>query len=358
MENDSPQTSIPTPAGTVPTLQTQPPQQHHSVKLYILLGLAFIILVALATVYRHRNTAITSQDTAQSTEALEPVFYETSDVAELMQVINDASTIQQLQDSLNVKLESIAQERTKSLPDTRPRPPKLLLIEDSLIAQGLTYSDVNFLTNQDMEDVKRFSRIFVQEYYKYPVQWANFKRPGLIILTGAEELSDQYQDDSVAVAQAGLLHALFNIGELTAYEDDYIARAIHHEFMHSFDTDSYVVASFDDKELTRAKYHSRWAELNQDGNNSYLGFDANIDPSYSQVHPETGFITGYAMTDPAEDRAEVMAFIMTNDYGQKLTTLMKEDKILADKVDMLINDISESLKSKVSLDTYFSEFSR
>jgi hypothetical protein len=60
----------------------------------------------------------------------------------------------------------------------------------------------------------------------------------------------------------------------------------------------------------------------------------------SEFHPEEGFITGYAKTNSAEDKAEIYSLMFSGESYELLTDLAKLDPVLNKKIDYIKNFIS------------------
>jgi hypothetical protein len=56
---------------------------------------------------------------------------------------------------------------------------------------------------------------------------------------------------------------------------------------------------------------------------------------YSPTNPEKGFINLYSLTGDEEDRAEILAYLLTDFERPMLLSLLKKDEILNRKIEAL-----------------------
>jgi len=108
------------------------------------------------------------------------------------------------------------------------------------------------------------------------------------------------------------------------------ARNTHHEILHRADQQS--------GELTASKLLD-WAQINPSGYLGYMGEGYYKVPEAERPHIPHGygFISSYSRVDIFEDRATIMEVLMTN--PKRLQELTSEDKILAEKTRVLMEDL-------------------
>jgi hypothetical protein len=100
------------------------------------------------------------------------------------------------------------------------------------------------------------------------------------------------------------------------------ARLIQHEFYHMLDRELFV----------DSRWAKAWTDLNPPGFR-YLD-DYNKYETY-ETHPEAGFVSSYAETNPREDRAETFAFTVVAPHSDLLAEWTEDDAYLAKKASSL-----------------------
>lgn len=167
------------------------------------------------------------------------------------------------------------------------------------------------IKKEDMEDLKTYAKLFIEETTNYPLQWWDYAVPPFIVFVKALRV----QGEIVGGVEQGAV--IYNISSINNPEET--KRVIHHELMH------WVEHS------TRTRGDSAWPEPK----NSYTAvYDLTSDSNFIE-HPENGFITGYAKTNPLEDKAEVYAFLFTPSLRDNLERYANRDPELSKKVKYL-----------------------
>lgn len=122
-------------------------------------------------------------------------------------------------------------------------------------------------------------------------------------------------------------------GAFKIKSERYLAHVMHHELHHLTEYSMWKNMTFD--------WHE-WISLNGDGfcygkggADAYSEYIAKGTDFYSPNNPHQGFINLYSLTGDEEDRAELMAFIMTDYERPMIEELLQKDAILRDKSRLL-----------------------
>ena len=121
-------------------------------------------------------------------------------------------------------------------------------------------------------------------------------------------------------------------------------RTVAHEFMHIMDT------RIEDKLGVDVSFYDLWIKHNPDGFN-YEGLN-NDNPSYDYEDYEDWFISSYAMSTDAEDRAEIFSYLFVDSFSDEIPPEWYTDnKPLKEKTDYLIKMIREAYPSLKNVKT-------
>ncbi|HOD83155.1 MAG TPA: hypothetical protein PKG77_17195 [Phycisphaerae bacterium] len=114
-----------------------------------------------------------------------------------------------------------------------------------------------------------------------------------------------------------------------AHDPDYQRRNIHHELYHLIETQ--IIVGSKDKRLD-----DDWDSLNG-GLARYRGGGVRVrDPGAAAcTHPSPGFVTGYAMASPAEDRAELYSTLLVVPLSVRVYKWAQSDMFLSHKIQYL-----------------------
>ena len=184
-----------------------------------------------------------------------------------------------------------------------------------------TYSTYSLLTDNDLQTLKTYGTLFIDEWSKYPIDWvANSKLKSIALVK------------KLGVSTTAPAVAAFPdiVGETMYYDDtysgDYAREVIHHEFDHLVTFNIFN---------TWAPVDSIWLSFNPPGFSYGAGgasaYQSN-NSSLSGEHPTSGFVTGYATTAIEEDKAETYAYLMTTTYYHHLQNWLLSDTTLTNKV--------------------------
>jgi hypothetical protein len=193
-----------------------------------------------------------------------------------------------------------------------------------------TYSTYSLLTDNDLQTLKTYGTLFIDEWSKYPIDWVtNSKVKSIAIVK-------KLGVNTTAPAVAAFPDI---VGETMYYDDtysgDYAREVIHHEFDHLVTFNIFN---------TWAPVDSIWLSFNPPGFSYGAGgasaYQSN-NSSLSGEHPTSGFVTGYATTAIEEDKAETYAYLMTTTYYHHLQNWLFSDTDLTNKVNYYKQFISK-----------------
>ncbi|MEI6106426.1 MAG: putative zinc-binding metallopeptidase [Opitutae bacterium] len=180
--------------------------------------------------------------------------------------------------------------------------------------------------NVPNSDIDIYLFLFRKEFGKYPGDLFGLAGLKRVVFCRELGLSGQARA-AIGDSETGTLYLDVRSA---VYSESYRRKTIHHEFYHLIDTASRDTPGDAD-----------WVALNPKG--FVYGSATPITPGDNKgaqlTHPAPGFVTGYAMTALAEDKAEIFANLMVNDL--KLRLLLKQDEFLQTKVARLKKTLQE-----------------
>jgi len=184
------------------------------------------------------------------------------------------------------------------------------------------YSTWSVLPASD-PDLQNFLPMLTSEWSKYPSGFASKTKLTHIYLVKSLAVSGQFRSAMPDPQWTDALYYDVGSSYVTAQNGSYMRRVIHHEFEHYFEFTLYN--SF-------YRYDANWNACNPTTfsyGNGGASFYSN--PTFSNtVHPDLGFVTGYAESGSEEDRAELFAWTMTN--SSLVTDWAKTDSNLQCKI--------------------------
>ncbi len=185
------------------------------------------------------------------------------------------------------------------------------------------------LVESDIEALKKMAAILVVAIRRYPV---SFTQPKEIGLLGALKVKGRLVGGTVSYKEMVL-----NVR--SAILNSSTEKTFHHEFFHYIEMQrSNSLTAFD----------AEWNALNPPGF-KYVGSTDSFVDGWKNLAPKPGFISDYAESLPAEDRAETYAHLMTPPYAQKLRERALTDSVLKKKADFIkqfIGTISPEMDGK------------
>ena len=199
---------------------------------------------------------------------------------------------------------------------------KNFTISDAICKKNITNNDIIINT-------------YKNEIKIYPSDFLN--KSGLKFIMMCEELfiGDRkvpaavlgHHDQSLGVIYISAAYVMDHIKQ-----PDYTKHVFHHELYHLIDS-----------QLTSWHVDSKWNEINK----SSYSKDA-VSIAYGGVDNSVkGFISGYASFSEGEDKAELYAFLIKK--NKEVKKMMNEDKILFDKVKLLISRL-KSISPSINKD--------
>jgi hypothetical protein len=107
------------------------------------------------------------------------------------------------------------------------------------------------------------------------------------------------------------------------FDYDYAALTLHHELAHLIDYNFWG----------NGAQKAEWTALNPPGFR-YVSSELGDNPATRDetLHPQQGFVTGHALYDFQEDRADTYAYLMTSAGYQRLKNWLPTDPYLAKKI--------------------------
>lgn len=178
--------------------------------------------------------------------------------------------------------------------------------------------------------LKHYGAVFIDEWAKYPTDWVHAS--GLASIALVTHLAAGIDPAAgaltpVAATPDPVGHTMYyDVGYLQDGGARYVRHVIHHEFDHLIEYQRYG-------EFIRAD--PRWESYNPRGFRYGHGGASCYRPTSTCLtgeHPIPGFVSGYAASDVAEDKAEIYAELMVGSEYHSLLDWMKHDAALAHKV--------------------------
>ncbi len=324
---------------SLPTCYTESVKNQKFLKI---IGIVFAVILFLALdvliIQNFNKLAIFLEDAGVETNTNELVFLSEADTQKIFAEIDAAKTPAELDTKLMFALTEVldgynAQRRPGDpfliAPEFLSDNPEGILVNTNGIQVDLLDGlKIAPLQDADMPMLRSFSKLFIEEYSRYPLAWMPHITPPVISLVNSVGL---WNGEMVGGVQQGVV-----VYDITSLEDrDYSKRLIHHELMHWAEKFS----GTRDNSATQAVFGNYTQKYN-------LGARYNF-----EEHPKLGFVTGYAETNSAEDKAEIYASLFTVEGQQKLQEWTKEDGILRKKVEYLKHFMQQRVQKMD--DSYF-----
>lgn len=105
----------------------------------------------------------------------------------------------------------------------------------------------------------------------------------------------------------------------------YLRYTLHHEFFHLID---FVMMS--------DQLDQRWLALNPAGFHYRTNVGMRDSGTVMLDHPQTGFVTTYAISSIHEDRAEIHAALFVREHYRDLVRIMQKDSVVRRKVSYIV----------------------
>lgn len=176
-----------------------------------------------------------------------------------------------------------------------------------------------------------YLELLLKEYKKYPSGYLPNSSITKIVLVKDLKFKGQSR---AAVPDPNRQQLFLSInGAFGISSQRYLSHVMHHELHHCTEYTLWKSMTYD---------WCEWIELNKGdfeygdgGASAYAEYVNKGTDFYSPGNPYPGFINRYAMTGDEEDRAELMAFIMTDAERPMLESFLRKDAILKRKIDLL-----------------------
>lgn len=191
----------------------------------------------------------------------------------------------------------------------------------------------NDITDADFAKTQFLASMFTEEWSKYPPQWTeHFSTTNVYFVQGFERPIGAGNSETPVAAYpgVGLGGPAYSIDQAVyATGESYMREVIHHEYYHFIEYQSFGQYGAPDSTWTNANpngftYGNGGASCYEGDTSCQLG-----------THPENGFVTGYAQTALAEDKAETYAYMFDDVTNESLQTWLQTDSNLAVKVNDL-----------------------
>ena len=333
---------------------------HKNSKGFAHIGLLLLFIVVIAAIGgtgyyvfqknhsgKTKNTSNNTQTkTASSSDQL--TYVDQSTVAKTIQAINGGTSISQLEDALNTEFleKEYACDSCSSVSGSGVAfitSDSSYKIDGKDILNDLPHGKFQYLAEADLANAKNFARLFVEEISKYPTEIGkNLPFFGFAFIKNLQINGD---------AAGGITSYLIYYDVSQMQNEAYARKAIHHEFAHMLD--EYGLLSPGDGDVNG---DSEWDSLNSSKAEYAKDYSKTLKAQTNPEHPQQGFVTQYAMTNTAEDKAETWGYIMDRQSATKLANWEKTDAVLSKKVDYLIRGINKNvpdfktqLQTRVSL---------
>jgi hypothetical protein len=187
-------------------------------------------------------------------------------------------------------------------------------------AYAASYDTFSIIEESNLQDLKDYGLIFIDEWSKYPADWvaaSGLKSINLVkkfATDGTFRAAGPDPGDAAMYYDVGYGH------------DDYAREVIHHEFDHLIEYNAF--GDYTHADPAWSSYNPADFSYGTGGAACYLPNSTCL----TGEHPLAGFVTGYAASGMEEDKAETYAYLMTDTYYHHLTGWLGADTNLAQKV--------------------------
>lgn len=209
-----------------------------------------------------------------------------------------------------------------------------------------TWNQVTYKTLLESEK-GNFVDLIDYAFSKYPIGFFEKIKLDQIILV--KEL--KFSNVSRAAVPDNYKHALF-LSYNPSYTDSYMVHCIFHELNHY--VEYYLWKDY------RYQWNDWKALYNGNTNGGESAYATTSIDYYNITSSVKGFLNLYSTLGQEEDRSEIIAFFMTdiNNEHNKMMDIVKNDKILQQKTDLMLKLYKDKLGFNQLLDTYMSEINR
>jgi len=208
-----------------------------------------------------------------------------------------------------------------------------------------SWGAISYRTPADEDELLKYLELVAREFSKYPGGYLKQSHAHTLVLVTDLTYCEQPRA-AIPDPYRNQLYLSVN-GAFRIRSERYLAHVMHHELHHLTEYSMWKNMTFDWNE---------WILLNGDGfcygnggadaYNEYLTHGTDF---YSPVNPHRGFINRYSLTGDEEDRAELMAFIMTDYERPFVAELLQKDQILREKSRLLARLFSDFGRPSVQM---------
>lgn len=208
-----------------------------------------------------------------------------------------------------------------------------------------SWGSVSYDPGVSEDELIRYLDILGREFSKYPEGYLRQSQALTIILGRDLNYCGQPR---AAIPDPYKKQLFLSVnGAFKIRSERYLAHVMHHELHHLTEYSMWRNMTFD--------WHE-WILLNGDGfcygnggADAYSEYMAKGTDFYSPNNPHQGFINLYSLTGDEEDRAELMAFIMTDYERPMIAELLQKDVILREKSRLLVRLLKDFSRPSVHL---------
>jgi hypothetical protein len=191
--------------------------------------------------------------------------------------------------------------------------------------------------NAEKINIEKIKRLIIHEYNKYPDIIEKSKLEIVNLVSKLQVKNNKDIDKFFPVSQSPDPEANMMYVDVDYISDEeYFKQCINHEIWHLYD---FATSG------TCAPRDLEWEKLNpkgfEYGEGGWVGYHTDFQ---NKFHPISGFITSYATLGIAEDKAETFMYYFTDQLRPKLEAVMKKDKCLRRKVELILEKSGSKLE--------------
>lgn len=306
------------------------------------LGMLLAVLLVLAAIggtgyyvfQKNHSKVANSANSQPDSDNGKLTYINQSTVTKAKQAISSATSISKLEDALNKEFleKEYACDNCTSLAGSGVA---FITSDSSYVINGkdilndLPQTKFQYLSEADLPAAKQFAGLFVEEISKYPTEIGkSLPFFGFAFIKNLNVSGD---------AAGGVTSYLIYYDVSQMRDAAYSREAINHEFAHMLD--EYGLLSVNKGDINS---DPQWTALNGSQSIYTDNYAKALNMQTNTEHPQAGFVTQYAMTNIAEDKAETWAYILGRKSAAKLAQWEKTDTILKNKVNYLLNGIDKT----------------
>lgn len=342
----------------LPKPSPQPVNSSSSRKKWILVALALIsisiaiLIVVVLSAQQKKSQEVGSDSRPYTGVKRDPKtmhFISKTNKEKIQAAISNAPNLTELGNNTTQAFEQ-AMKEDYGVYSSYNAPP--IVVDDSLKTSVESYLEgatITSLEESDLSIAKKMVGLFADEYAKYPIEWMRYaSSPEAFVFAKDVGIGE---DSAGGVTRVAIVYDADLFRDISTpveeeYANAYLKQLIHHEIAHWIDQQSFVALD--------NTYDRDWVKINPKGVSAYnSGYDLSSGDNYAD-HPSLGFITGYAMTNWEEDKAEVYCYMFTKEGIKMLDKYSAKDPILKKKVDYWKKFIQKKVPGMD--DSYFKKY--